>query len=177
MRLTTKIFLAIASTFIVFAIVLFILSQTVLLVSYKVLEEEDARRNASRAVSSLEAEIKALGSLNVDWASLDDTYEFMAKRGDEYIRSNLNAETLAKQRLNVIAYIKTDGKLIYGKSVDYRSLTEGQLPSGLITHIAPGSILLREGEEGGGVEGVVIVDEKVMIITSHPEIGRASCRE
>src|SRR3990167_358534 len=79
MRLTTKIFLAIASTFIVFAVVLFILSQTVLLVSYKALEEEDARRNASRAVSALEAEIKALGSLNVG-ASWDDTYKFMAKR-------------------------------------------------------------------------------------------------
>ena len=168
MRLTTKIFLAIASTFIVFAMVLFILSQTVLLVSYKALEEEDARRNAKRAVSSLEAEIKALGSLNVDWGSWDETYEFMAKRGDEYIRSTLNVETLVKQRLNIVAYIKTDGKLIYGKSLDYKRLTEGQLPSGLITHIAPGSILLRKGEDGGGVEGVVIVDEKVMIITSYP---------
>ncbi|MEK6531075.1 MAG: histidine kinase, partial [Deltaproteobacteria bacterium] len=76
MRLGAKVVLTTAAIFFGLITVLFLVSQIVLLGSFRKLEQADAGRNVERVFSALKEEMKALGSTTRDWAAWDDTYLF-----------------------------------------------------------------------------------------------------
>lgn len=168
MTLNNKTLLTISATFIGLIAMLFILSQTVMLGSFRKLEEDDTRQNVGRARSALSTEVKNLSSLNLDWASWDDSYQFIKDRNREYIKSNLNLETLAKQRLNLIIYLDSGGRIVFGKGLDHRAMKEAPLPKGVLPHITPQSPLLRNSEEDGEHEGLAVTGDGVLILSAHP---------
>lgn len=168
MTLNNKTLLTISATFTGLIAILFILSQTVLLGSFRKLEEEDTRQNFGRVLSALSTEVKNLSSLNLDWASWDDSYQFIRDNNKEYIKSNLNLETLAKQKLNLIIYLDSGGHLVFGRALNHRSIKEVPFPKGVMRHLAPRSPLLRNGEEQGEHEGLAATEDGILMLSAHP---------
>ncbi len=73
--------------------------------SFVDLERQDAFENlrrAERAVLQLEQDVHAKTS---DWAFWDDTYEFMADRNEEYVKSNLSADSLALLKIDLLLLV------------------------------------------------------------------------
>ncbi len=168
MTLGNKTLLTISATFVGLIAILFVLSQTILLGGFRKLEEDDTRRNVGRALSALETEIKNLSSLNLDWASWDDSYQFIVERNTDYIKSNLNDETLAKQKLNLIMYLDSSGKIVFGKAIDHRGMKEVPLPKDLMRHLAPESPLLRHDDAKGIDDGLIVIDKGILLAAAHP---------
>ncbi|MBI5454428.1 MAG: hypothetical protein HY956_07375, partial [Deltaproteobacteria bacterium] len=166
MKLTGKIILAVALTFVFFSIALYGLSQSIFLGGYENLERDDTARNVSRAVSAFQADLNNISALNVDWASWDDTYDFMFSRNRAYIASTLNDETLAKQRLNLVVYLDSAGRTVFAKAFQYIAMKESPLPPGMKGHLSHGSPLVKPKDEG--VSGMVVLDGGVLMVTAHP---------
>lgn len=166
MKLTGKIILAVALTFVFFSIALYGLSQSIFLGGYENLERDDTARNVSRAVSAFQADLNNISALNVDWASWDDTYDFMVSRNRAYIASTLNDETLAKQRLNLVVYLDSAGRTVFAKAFQYIAMKESPLPPGMAGHLSNGSPLVKPKDEG--VSGVVVLKDGLLMTTAHP---------
>lgn len=166
MKLATKTLLAIVLTFLGLTAALFAVSRTVFLEGYERLEREDASRNVSRAMSALTAELDGISALNVDWSSWDDSYDFMATKDPDYIRSTLNIETLSKLRLNVIMYLGPDGKVLWARALDHAAARNAAVPKDIGRHIRPGRGLMQEGEDG--MTGLVSLSGGVLMVSSHP---------
>ncbi|MBU1628413.1 HAMP domain-containing protein [bacterium] len=64
-----------------------------------------------RCKETIRKEIYHLDLLCNDWASWDDTYEFMNSRDDKYICSNLVTETFYNNNLSAIALIDLNGNV------------------------------------------------------------------
>ena len=168
MKLSDKILITIVSTFAGLVLLLWFVSNSVFLGSFENIEKAGAIRNVDRALSALEAETRALAALNVDWASWDETYAYMNDRNIGYVRSTLNDETLAKQRLNVVIYLNASGKIIYKKGLDLMTGREAAVPEGVLAHLRPGMNLLRHDTEDSGHEGIITLNEGLMLVVSHP---------
>jgi len=78
---------------------------------------ERAITNSLRVYKLFRAESKELTRIVIDWAVWDDSYKFIQDGNDEYIQSNLAANTFSNLALNDIMYVHDDGRLIWGGTI------------------------------------------------------------
>lgn len=166
MRLGAKILLTTTVTFSGFMIVLFFISQGFLLGSFEHFEEGRTALNVERVLSALEGEIDNLHSFNLDWASWDDSYSFILEKNDDYIKSTLNIETLAKQRLNLVVYLNSSGAIVFSKALDHYSMKDVPFPEGFRYFISPAGPLHKKPETGQS--GIISLENMLMIISAQP---------
>ena len=118
MTLKSKIALIILCIFILFGGIFFGVQRFIILPSFLALEREEAITDISRSVKTLQREIDELDGFVWDWAAWDDTYEFIQTRSEAYIKSNLVLETFSDDDLNLIYFVDTSGKVIWGEARD-----------------------------------------------------------
>lgn len=168
MQLGTKTLITISSTFVALTIALFFISQVFLLGSFKEYEEKDTALNVVRVMNALQGEIDNLHSLNLDWASWDDSYEFIKDRNAGFIRSNLNNETLAKQRLALIIFLDSSNRIVFSRSLDHYSIRDTAFPEDFRPLIAQRGQISAARQHGAGQSGIVKVGSRPMAISSRP---------
>jgi signal transduction histidine kinase len=103
-----------------------------------------------------------------DWASWDDTYNFIQDRNEAYIASNLYPEGLARINVNFLLFINTSGQLVFGKAIDLRSLEETPLSQNLTDYVSGTPLLWRFSDVNSTVSGIILVDETPILISSKP---------
>jgi len=167
MRLGTKTLITISSTFIGLTVALFFISQFFLLGSFKDYEERDTALNVVRAINALQGEMDNLHSLNLDWASWDDSYRFVRDSNPGFIRSNLNNETLAKQRLSVIIFLNGSNDVVFSKSIDHYSTKDTPFPWEFRPFISTQGPL-SAAKQGAGQSGIIRLGGRFMIVSSRP---------
>lgn len=132
------------------------------------LEEQYARRNIERAISFIENQKQNLAALAEDWAAWDDTYNFIQKPTEEYIKSNLVDETFEGLGVNLILFLNHSGELVFGKAYDLKLHREIPLPNGWKKHFSVGSPLLFHPSPKEGKVGIIILSPDPMLVAVHP---------
>ena len=168
MQIGTKTLVTISSTFIGLTIALFFISQVFLLGSFKDYEERDTALNVVRVINALQGELDNLHSLNLDWASRDDSYGFVGDRNPEFIGSNLNNETLAKQRLGLIIFLNSSNKVVFSKSIDHYSQNVTAFPEEFRPFIAAEGLLSVAKLPEAGQSGIIKLGNRFMTVSSRP---------
>lgn len=147
-------------------LILYLITQTVLVRSFEALEEQNTRENVQRALTALNEQIDTLSASNLDYAFWDDTYQFMADRNQDYLDANLDNIFLINLGINLEAFITPEGETVYVKAVDFNTGEERPAPEGLTPYISTGSPFLDHADETGSVAGIVLVDEGPMLLSS-----------
>ncbi|MHC1753854.1 MAG: CHASE4 domain-containing protein [Methanosarcina sp.] len=130
------------------------------------LEQADTLQNVERVQNAVSARQGYIDYIVQDWACWDDTYQFIEDGNQQYIDVDLQNETLAGIRVNVMLFVNDSGDLVYAKSVDVNSVEETPVPQRLLKMIEDGT-LLTKGEDDS-ISGIVLLDEGPMFIACHP---------
>lgn len=130
------------------------------------LERADTFENVERVQNAVATEQSYLDYIVQDWACWDDTYQFIEDKNPEYIRVDLQNQTLSGINVNVMIFVNNSGKVVYVKSVNTSTAEEAPVPRKLLAMIEDGS-LLTEGENDS-ISGFVLLDEDPMFIACHP---------
>ncbi|AKB69567.1 sensory transduction histidine kinase [Methanosarcina mazei LYC] len=101
-----------------------------------------------------------------DWACWDDTYRFIEDRNQEYINVNLQNETLAGVKVNIMLFINETGSLVYAKSINFSTVEEKPVPEELLKLVESGQLSIKS--EDDVIRGYVLLDEAPMFISCHP---------
>ncbi len=168
MRLGSKMVLTTAAIFFGLMAFLFLISQIVLLGSFKRLEQEDAGRNVQRVLSALKEEMKGLSSTTRDWAAWDDTYLFSKNRGKAYIDSNLTGESLSNLKLSLIIFANQAGEIVYAKAINRRTMEEVAFPGDLGSFVFPGSALTSHKSPESSLEGIIRHKNGILLASARP---------
>jgi diguanylate cyclase (GGDEF)-like protein len=78
---------------------------------------EHAITNSLRVYKLFRDESNNIKRIVSDWAVWDDSYKFIQDGNDEYIQSNLAANTFSNLAINDIMYIHNDGRLRWAGSI------------------------------------------------------------
>ena len=89
MQLSPKITLIIASAVGLSGVFSYLIVDRAIYPSFVELETTKAHDNLNRVVRAVESEVRHLDLLAHDWASWDDSYEFIVDQNQEYKDSNL----------------------------------------------------------------------------------------
>lgn len=86
--------------------------------SFQSLERSEATKDIERCRTAVAREIEHLNSFTADWASWDDTYQFVEDRNDTFIKTNLLIDTFVDAKMNLICVFDNTGKVVWGESYD-----------------------------------------------------------
>lgn len=164
MSIRGKTLLAVIGTFLALIAILYAILQAVVLGRYELLEEQAVRADIERALAAIEREARQMEALNYDWATWDDTYEFVGGRNPSYVGSNLMDETFVQQRLSLMLFVDASGNAVYAKAFDREAGEEVPVPEGLIRRLTPEWVMGRTA----GSPGIVEFDGRLMLVTSRP---------
>ena len=90
MQLRKKTILIFGITLLCLIAILYTTSQFILIESFKQLEEQDAKKNIERARDALFDDVNRLNSISGDYASRDDTYNYVQDGNEAFIEANVH---------------------------------------------------------------------------------------
>lgn len=168
MTLRKKTLLIITVTLVGLIVVLYTTSSTILLSSFAELEEQDTRHNIERAQGALYNELNNLNFKVADWAKWDDTYRFIEDANAAFVKSNLTDTALSDLRLNLMLFIHSTGRMVFGKGFDLNNMKATPIPESLKEHISARSILLQHPDTQSSRTGIILLPEGTLLIVSQP---------
>jgi signal transduction histidine kinase len=124
MTLRRKSFFVISATLAILVLLLFGVSQRILLNSYRQLEDGAVTDDTERVVRSLERSLDQLSRTTADWSYWNDTYEFVQGSYDDYIVDNVGIDSLANLDLNFAVYLDGNGDLFFYRFLDLEEAVE-----------------------------------------------------
>ncbi len=168
MSLKNKIITLLFCVFGAYAIVEYFVQHFVLLPAFVQLERTAASNNTERALQALEREVELLIPTAIDWASWDDTYQFMVNRNAEYIESNLSLNTLEALKVNLIGLYNLEGKQLWGMARDQEIEDEMALGELSKETLNPANPLLGDSRTKDTVAGLYRTPAGIFVIVSRP---------
>jgi methyl-accepting chemotaxis protein len=168
-KIRTRVFLATIISVLLFIIASEWVMQSIFLAGFANLEKTDAQKNLDRAVNGLLSGIDYLDQSLSGWSNWDDTYEFVQDGSQNYIDVNLGDEPVSQLGINVIAYYKTNGKLVYAKAVNRTTGKQTQLPAMFSENLPAGSKLILKGDEEH-LNGILMLPEGPLAMAIRPAL-------
>ena len=185
MSLRPKIVLIVSLVVTLYAVIDHLLQRAMVSPSFDELERVEAGKDIERVVKALETEIGHLDQRCLDRSAWNDTYHFVQEfdgvheHGDEavdcFICSNLNKRSFVDDNINLLYVCDTDGRVVWGKVLDWRAdreLTLRSLPRDqlapnhayLVTEDAPRAL----ESPRGFISGLVMTEHGPMLLSSRP---------
>lgn len=130
------------------------------------LEQQDTLKNVARVQNTVATEQGYLDYSVQDWACWDETYQFIEDRNERYIDVNLQNQTLAGIKVNVMLFVNSSGEVVYSRAVDVDTAEEIPVPEELLIMIENGTLLTKK--ENNPISGFVLLDKDPMFIACHP---------
>jgi len=147
---------------------LYALSRVVLLRGFSKVEEDFARQNLERASSALANELETLDRTTSEYASWDQTYTYLHKKNQGYVKSEFPAATFMQVKVNFVVILDNSGQEVFSKGFSLVKREEVGLPDGLKDHLKPGSLLATHHSESSKVLGILRLPSGPILIDSHP---------
>jgi diguanylate cyclase (GGDEF)-like protein/PAS domain S-box-containing protein len=165
MTLRKRTLIVIGVTIMALIAAIHVTSRLILLDSFVHLERQDTEENVERALSALSDELSVLDATAADWASWDDTYQFMEDTNPQYVESNLPDDTFVTLRLNLMLLVDSSGSLTLGKAFDLDE-EEVAVPQSVFQHLSSGALLPDPGDTDTGVKGILLLPQGPMLVAS-----------
>ncbi len=166
LTLRKKTLLITGMTLIGLIVVCYAISSTILLRSFAKVEDEDTRRNISRALEALNDNIRTLNNTVGDWASWDEMCAFVENPGPEFIKTNFADSAFTELKINLIALVNSTGHTVFAKSFDLQAEREVPLSASIQSKLATADIRPRPSLDENGLTGLVVLPEGTLLIAS-----------
>jgi PAS domain S-box-containing protein len=147
---------------------LYTLSRVVLLRGFNHLEEDFARQNLGRASSAIANELDTLERTTSEYASWDQTFEYLHGRNPSYVKTEFPVPTFQQLKVNFVVILDNSGRKIFSKGFSLVTLERTPVPPDLDQHLRPGSPLLAHTSESSKLSGILMLSSGPVFIDSHP---------
>ena len=168
MSIKTKVLLILSLVLISYAGLCYGIQRFVVFPSFVTLQKEQATRNLERCEEALKREILHLDALCHDWASWDDTYRFVNELNSEYIEATLVPTTFKNAAINLVHYYSTAGELLWGKTIDLKTMGTIDLGSLGSETSGPLSALLAPTKNESHTTGILSTEYGLFLVASRP---------
>ncbi|MDR3492309.1 MAG: EAL domain-containing protein [Gammaproteobacteria bacterium] len=168
MKLRNKAILSIGLVWATFLILTYIGSHTLILQTFLKAENDRAEQDLTRVDATLNQLSNELNTFTSDWSHWNDAYRFMQGENPDFVSSNLNMTAYVNANVNLLTYWNKENKLVAGAAVDLEDKKIIPYPAELKKYIYPGSPLLDTQITNKPVQGYMLVDDIIMLVSASP---------
>jgi len=154
-------------TFVGLVLILSVSLQSILVPHFREEEDRSARLNVQRVLGVLENERISLTEAINNWASRDESYDYIRTSDPEYIQRNLSDSVLIGLNIDLLAFVSPQGGIVY---VHLAGETDSQqdLPAELALRIQPGDEILRGAADSESRSGFLPTELGPLLVVSAP---------
>lgn len=168
MSLRWKVLIFVFGVSVTFAVTSLLVQVLIVLPGFDEAEREQARDDLARCTQALEHDCDYVSRSAADYARWDATYAFIDDRNGEYVAANLIPETFENLRINLLAFVHTDGTMVWG---EVRSDGGEQVldAADLLRELARADhALVAHADSDSRTRGVLMTSLGPMLVGSHP---------
>jgi signal transduction histidine kinase len=165
--LEKKTFLIILATLTVVAGLAAVVSDRLVLESFRTLERDDAQSGLDRVHEALDAQVADLDRTTKDWAHWDDAYAYVQGQDPDFERSNLVPNSFAANGLAVMVFLDAHGDPVFASGYDAANGTLVPPPE-RFTYPRGGGPLQSHPDEHTSVSGLLAADGRLYLVSSWP---------
>ncbi len=175
MPLKIKALIILLLFFFLFAAANFGIHQYVILPGFKSLEAKEAIKDMRYCIRAVQNEIHQIDTLCHDWAAWDDLYSFMESPSSQFIKTNLNMDTMVNNGLNLACITDIRNRTLFCEGWDLDTGNKKTLP-GLPGHLMFKANLPdpssppKKGLATLKISGFHMGDQGMMLVSSRPII-------
>ena len=130
------------------------------------LERQEAAHRARQVRRALAQEIDSLDSMTSDYASWDDTYDFVVTRSPEFLKSALPDDE--RLRVDALAIVGADGGIVFAYGYDRDRHQRTPLPASLNTALNSRPSLVHHGQTDAHRAGLLVANGETWLLASRP---------
>ncbi|HEY9631296.1 MAG TPA: CHASE4 domain-containing protein [Coleofasciculaceae cyanobacterium] len=168
MRLRQKALLIVGTTLAGLNLALYAIASHIFVGSFQEVEQEKTRETVRNLVDTIDQINRQFSDRFADWSAWDDSYAFVAGEDPEFEKVNLNAESLANIRVNLILFIDLSGRVVYGTGFDLATKRFTPVPSTLQQYTEPDSALLQHSSPDDSHYGIITLPAAPMMVAARP---------
>ena len=131
-------------------------------------EKKDISLNIQQVKNTLDFQLDFLAKTGNDWSNWDDTYAFTAGEYPEFAADNLSLVTYQNLRVDFLAFIDPALNVVYSGVIGKEGSLEQRVPPEIAAHLVQGDVLVGGPDHGVNKRGLIVVDNRPMLIVSHP---------
>ncbi|MEK7594849.1 MAG: CHASE4 domain-containing protein, partial [Patescibacteria group bacterium] len=167
MGIRLKIFSIIGLVFLTTSVITWIATVTLVQSQYIDLEAENVKKDTSRGVAALNNKVDQLALKTPDWASWDDTYQFIVDHNKPYIVSNIQSQGLQNLEINFMLFYNDKHQLIFSTGTDIETGEDIPIPKELTDAFMANNKLLAKAETDEH-QGIIGTSTLPILIASGP---------
>lgn len=167
MSIRIKALIVVILTATVFIAVLYFFFSVNLLNNFSQLEQREVEEETRQAVNVIQGILEELDRVGGDWAPWDETYQFVEDGNEAYIRFNLSDEVFENLRLNLMLFIHTSGRVVYGKMYDLENHREIPLPAA-VNSLATDPVITDHTDTTVGQTGIFLMPDGPLFLSAWP---------
>ncbi|MCX6692365.1 MAG: PAS domain S-box protein [Methanoregula sp.] len=164
MEIRKKTILIITFTLLGLIIVLFALSEYIILGGFTAIEQKQADSDINRVVSGLSYDLVQMDTMGDEWKNREDIINLFRNprnASSELLITDQNFESL---QYNVILLSDMDGKIVAGRMYDINARHSMPVQESLLSHLVPENQLYRYAN-AYGVRGIIMLPEGPMLVS------------
>lgn len=167
MSIRIKALIVVILTATVFIAVLYFFFSVNLLNNFSQLEQREVEEETRQAVNVIQGILEELDRVGGDWAPWDETYQFVEDGNEAYIRFNLSDDVFENLRLNLMLFIHTSGRVVYGKMYDLENHREIPLPAA-VNSLATDPVITDHTDTTVGQTGIFLMPDGPLFLSAWP---------
>lgn len=172
MRISQKTLIITGLTMTLVLIGVYAIIYTLVGQSVYALDKTNLQNTAYDASVRLDDEASDIYHTLGDWASWDDTYNFMETKSEAYVKSNLEDVSVAAAHIDIIGFYGIEGNTVLLKMVKRGESLPAPTPKELLV-LKPDDALLAPHEDANHtsmnhIQGLMILNGKLTAVASKP---------
>jgi diguanylate cyclase (GGDEF)-like protein/PAS domain S-box-containing protein len=166
MTIKLKIFVGITLLTILTSVIIYFFSHHILLKNIETQEKRSLYHNIERVEKILHKEVAVLGSTCWDWASWDDTYNFVENRNEGFIQTYLTDANFSNLDVNVVIFTDIEGNILFSKTygIDKDNTVDSLIH--LKSAYNNTSYLFKNNSTYNKITGIVLLNNKPLLVSS-----------
>ncbi len=131
------------------------------------LEIQKSTLDMERIDGAIASEVTNLSEKMADWASWDDSYQFIQDKNQSYIASNLETSaSFESLRLSFMIFVDIDGKTVYGVGYDQKEKKIVAVPDGINKYLVKDKYLLKFDDISSDNSGMLILPDGITLVSA-----------
>ncbi len=168
MKLRTKLVLQILSATLMIMVLLWGVTQRILIRGFNKVEYDLTLQNIFRIQATLNEITENLKLKALDWSRWDDTYSFMRTRDSQFTRVSLTDDVLASMKLNFVILLDTANTIVFSMQYYIDLDLACALSPGIRDAIVNDTLLTRHHDVNCIHSGIIVADSLPILVTAQP---------
>jgi signal transduction histidine kinase/CheY-like chemotaxis protein len=150
-----------------YIVIVLTVSRFLILKAFTKLEMVRGIQQAEKVDQCIKQELMNLDTFTLDWSSWDETWNFVAGQNPDFNRKNLPDETFTNSKINFLAVLDSNNKVLSYKLFDHNMNRLPSLSNDLANTIER-KFLYTASSDTAHKEGLIQLEDNPMMIVSRP---------